>query len=86
MECHSCGGFEHFTQQEQEQEQERGTSTACAGKSTTNKCLYTAQGVFMCIRDDKPDINVKNMGIVDNESMLLEPQRDNSRFRHAAPW
>ena len=84
MACHSCGvGFEHFTQSESVT---GGLGSACAGKSSANKCLYTAQGVFMCMKDDKPDINVKSMGIVDNESMMMEVHREKSTFKNAAPW
>ena len=81
MSCLSCSGFEHFTQGPPPT-QEGG----CQGKSSTNTCLYTAQGVFMCMKGDKPDINVKSMGVVDNESMMLEVTRDSSKFKNAAPW
>ena len=84
MNCHSCGGFEHFTQ-EQEIEDEK-KSYGCDSKETSSKCLYTAQGVFMCIRNNKADLNTKDMGIVDNESMIMESVRDSRMFKNSAPW
>ena len=82
--CNSCGAFEHFTEAPTLQEKETGCS-GFPGKDSSKQCLYTAQGMFMCIQDNKLDLYGK-IGMVDNESMMMEAVRDCKKFKNAAPW
>lgn len=87
MACHSCSGFEHFTNNEEhESSVYQETPKKCSVKEGASKCLYTAQGVFLCVREDKPDMFVKNTGIVDNESILMDPFQTSNKFKDSAPW
>lgn len=68
MSCQSCGasapsGFEHFTLQEM-------PVTSCVSKEQANKCMYTAQGMFMCNKENlKEELGVaKNYWMVEEES------------------
>ena len=86
MACHSCG-VEFFTQGPIGSEAPTLSETKslydssdCPLKNSSSKCLYTAQGVFMCVTD------ARDMGVVDNESMMMEPLRDSSKFKSLAPW
>ena len=88
MACHSCG-VEFFTQYPTQSEtiyQKEVENTGCSLKENTTQCLYTAQGVFVCLKDNKVDTSVRDMGIVDNESMMMESTRDSCKFKNAAQW
>ncbi len=70
MSCHSCGGFEHFTMQEMSQQ----PKTSCMSKETMNKCMYTAQGMFLC---NTPDLK-EELGVAKNYWMVEEENAKNS--------
>lgn len=76
MACTSCGIYEHFDQQPAS---EKSTSS-CPGKDLMNNCLYTAQGTFVCNKDDGA-----SKGTAKNTDMALESFRDNNKFKGAAP-
>ncbi len=73
MSCHSCGGFEHFTTTMQEMPQQPKSS--CMNKETMNKCIYTAQGMFLC---DAPVLN-KELGVAKNYWMV-EDEKAKTNF------
>lgn len=82
MACHSCGiGFEHFTDSPSPLiGQEQGKKASCPTKEMMSKCMYSAQGVFVCSLDD-PSVR----SVADNTFMVRESVRDNKAFRNAAP-
>ena len=70
MSCQSCGsapsGFEHFTMQEM--------PSSCVSKESMNKCMYTAQGMFMCNKQDLKE----ELGVAKNYWMVEEENAKNS--------
>ena len=71
MACLSCGGAEHFTLQEMSQEPKSACSMT---KETMNKCMYTAQGMFLCNKGDLKE----EMGVAKNYWMVEEENAKNS--------
>jgi hypothetical protein len=69
MSCQTCGGFEHFTAQEMV------PPSSCVSKESMNKCMYTAQGMFMCNKQDlKEELGVaKNYWMQDNSKNTFGP-------------
>lgn len=84
MACHSCGGFEHFTQQEPTNPLVGKTETksSCPTKEVMSKCMYSAQGVFVCSVDSENN----SKGVANNLDMMMESVRDKRTFNSAAPW
>jgi hypothetical protein len=84
MACHSCGGFEHFTQQDSMNPLVGKTETknSCPTKETMSKCMYSAQGVFVC----SVDAENNSKGVANNLDMMMESVRDKRTFNSAAPW
>jgi hypothetical protein len=85
MSCTSCGGFEFFTQNpnyQTKQEMSVPKTPSCPTKDMMSSCLYTAQGVFICNKENEQSVK----GVANNVDMAREAIRDNAKFNNASPW
>lgn len=85
MACHSCGGFEHYTEPVLQNAKlslnnKPSKNSSCPTKEMMNNCMYTAQGVFICNKDDGA-----SNGVAKNVDMM-DSVMDHQLLKSIAPW